>query len=221
MVSDRAMRLGRVGATTAWGVPLLIACAAIVLAVFSPFLAYRTPAYIVGGFAGIICLALLLFQPLLAAGYLPGLGPRSARRWHMWLGWGIIGGVVLHVGGLFVTSPPDTLDALMLVSPTPFSVYGVTAMWGIVITGILVGMRRKLRLRYPTWRLVHNGIALIVIISTVIHAVQIEGAMEPVSKWVLCIAVLIVTTATLFDLRVRKPMLQWREARRARKTGRA
>jgi len=28
--------------------------------------------------------------------------------------------VVLYVGGLFLTSPPGTLDALLLVAPTPF-----------------------------------------------------------------------------------------------------
>jgi hypothetical protein len=39
--------------------------------------------------------------------------------------------VVVHVGGLWITSPPDMIDALLLTSPTPFSAFGVIAMWAI------------------------------------------------------------------------------------------
>ena len=53
------------------GVPVLIAAA-------SPYLAYRNLPYIVGGFAGIVCLALFVVQPLLAAGYLPGIAPATS-----------------------------------------------------------------------------------------------------------------------------------------------
>ncbi|MEM8570952.1 MAG: ferric reductase-like transmembrane domain-containing protein [Pseudomonadota bacterium] len=182
------------------------------LAVASPFLAYRGPAYIMGGFAGIIALCLLLLQPLIAGRYLPGLRPRQAKSWHVWVGAGIVSCVILHVVGLYVTSPPDTLDALLLVSPTPFSVYGVTAMWGVALTVLLVVLRRRLPLRYGTWRLIHNVLAFIVVVATVVHALQIEGAMEPVSKWALCLLVLIVTAATLIDLRVIKPRLQKRRS---------
>ena len=74
----------------------------------------------------------------------PLLRGQTRRRWHQWLGVAIVRVVALHVGGLYVTSPEDTTDALLLVSPTPFSVYGVTAMWGIVATAILVLFRRRL-----------------------------------------------------------------------------
>ena len=109
----------------------------VVVAASSPYLASRNLPYIVGGFAGIVCLSLFFLQPLLAAGYLPGRGlpdgagtagsaPQSSWRGRS------------HVGGLYLASPPDTIDALLLVSPTPFSVYGVTAMWGVVATAVLV-----------------------------------------------------------------------------------
>jgi predicted ferric reductase len=123
----------------------------------------------------------------------------------------IILAVALHVGGLYVTSPPDTIDALLLVSPTPFSVYGVTAMWGVVATAILVLFRRWLGQRYPVWRLIHNGLAAIVVVATVIHALQIEGAMEPGSKWMLCIAVVAATGVALLDLRLVRPILNRRD----------
>lgn len=190
---------------------LLAAMAApVLIAATSPYLAYRSLAYVIGGFAGILCLSLLLVQPLLAAGYLPGLAFARSRRWHRRVGAAILACVVVHVGGLYLTSPPDTLDALLLVSPTPFSVYGVLAMWGIAATALLVALRRRLGLRYSTWFLVHNLLALVVVIATVIHALQIEGAMEIRSKWAICLAVLAATAVVLLDLRVIRPLLRRR-----------
>ncbi|HEV2602775.1 MAG TPA: ferric reductase, partial [Microvirga sp.] len=48
--------------------------------------------------------------------------------------------------------------------------------------------------------------AAIVVVATVIHALQIEGAMEPVSKWMLCMAVVTVTGVALLDLWVMRPL---------------
>lgn len=189
--------------------------APVLVAAASPLLAYRDAPYIIGGFAGSVCLALLLLQPLLAAGYLPGLHGLRGRKWHRIVGAAIILCVALHVAGLYITSPPDTLDALMLVAPTAFSVYGVTAMWGIVLTALLVAFRRRLGIGYSAWRLIHNGLALLVVVATIVHAVQIQGAMEPVSKWALCLAVLAATAVTLVDLRVIRPVLRLRGGARA------
>lgn len=188
----------------------LLTAGPVVLAATSPLLAWRNLPYIIGGFAGIVGLALLVIQPVLAAGYLPGLRLARARRLHRWTGGALVACVVLHIAGLFVTSPPDTLDALLLVSPTPFSVYGVTAMWAVVLTALLVGFRRRLGIGFPAWRIVHNALALVIVVATVIHAVQIEGAMETVSKWVLCLAALAATIVALVDLRIVKPLLRWR-----------
>ncbi len=185
-----------------WVVVASIGIAPTVLAAFSPLLAYRNVEYVIGGFAGIVCLALLLLQPLLAGGYLPGLRADRKRRWHSRTGWAAIFCAALHIGGLYLTSSADTLDALLLVAPTPFAVYGVIAMWGVVLTALLVALRGRLHMRVGTWSLAHNALALAVVVATVIHAVQIEGAMEPVSKWVLCISVLAATCATLSHLRV-------------------
>ncbi|MEP2530446.1 ferric reductase-like transmembrane domain-containing protein [Shimia sp.] len=184
----------------------------IIIAAFSPYLAYRDPAYIIAGFAGIICLALFLIQPLFAAGYLPGLHPMGARRWHRGIGSAIFLCVVLHIGGLYITSPPDTLDALMLVAPTPFSVYGVLATLGLLLTALLLILRRKRTLRYPLWRMLHNVLALGIVGATIIHALQIQGTMGPISKWLLCGAVLVVTCATLLDQRLIRPSRARRHA---------
>ncbi|WP_121068447.1 ferric reductase-like transmembrane domain-containing protein [Chachezhania antarctica] len=197
---------GRGRAVLIWLAVLGLMIVPAALAAASPFLAYRDAPYIAGGFAGILALALLLPKPLMAAGWLPGLeGPRG-RRWHRWVGALLVACVVVHVGGLFVASPPDTLDALLLVSPTPFSVYGVTAMWAVLLTALLVALRRRLGLRPVVWNVLHNALALVVVVATVVHAVQIQGAMEIVSKWVLCLAVIAVSVAVLFDLRIRKAL---------------
>jgi uncharacterized protein (TIGR03382 family) len=185
----------------------------VAVAAFSPYLPSRNLAYIVGGFAGIVGLSLLVLQPLLPAGYLAGSEGPAGRRWHRWLGVAIVVAVALHVGGLYLASPPDTIDALLLVSPTPFSIYGVTAMWGVVATALLVLFRRRLDLRHSVWRLIHNGLAAVGVVATVIHALQIEGAMELSSKWVLCMAVLAATGVVLLDLRVVRPSRAWRERR--------
>jgi predicted ferric reductase len=201
----------RVSSALAWGSVAAVMIVPVAIAAFSPYLASRNMPYIVGGFAGIVGLSLLFLQPLLPAGYLAGSEGPAGRRWHRWLGVAIVVAVALHVGGLYLASPPDTIDALLLVSPTPFSVYGVTAMWGVAATAILVLFRRRLGLLHSVWRLIHNGLAAIVVVATVIHALQIEGAMEPGSKWMLCMAVVAATGLALLDLRVVRPFRAWRE----------
>lgn len=171
-----------------WAALAIVMLAPVVIAAFSPYLAYRNAAYILGGFAGIVCLSLLVIQPLLADGALPGLSLPVARRWHRVVGALIAFGVALHVGGLYLTSPMDTLDALLLVAPNTFSVFGVAAMWAVMLTLLIVTLRR--RIRPAVWRRLHIALAAVIVIGTIIHAVQIQGAMEPISKALLCLAAL-------------------------------
>jgi hypothetical protein len=175
----------------------------ILLAATSPYLPSRAPPYLVGGFAGIVALALLVIQPLLAAGSVPGLARATSRRWHLWVGGALAGCVALHVGGLYLTSPDDTLDALLLVSPTPFSVYGVLATAAVVATLLGLALRRRLGARL--WAMLHTVLAVVIVAATVVHAVQIDGAMEAVSKWGLCAAALLATGATVVRLRLLRP----------------
>src|SRR3954449_6491861 len=85
------------------GVP--VAAAAV-----SPLLAWRGPLYILAGFAGVLALALMLVQPLLAGGPLPGLSGFRGRRVHRWTGGALVFAVLVHVAGLWITSPPDMID---------------------------------------------------------------------------------------------------------------
>lgn len=191
-----------------WAALLAVLILPVIAAAFSPLLAWREPIYIGAGFAGIIGMALILLQPLLAGGYLPGLPPIRGRRVHRWIGGTLILAVVIHVAGLWVTSPPDVIDALLFTSPTPFSAWGVIAMWAMFASGALALLRRRIRLRPRHWRMGHTSLAVIIVVGSVVHALLIEGTMEPLTKAALCALVLLATVKAVTDLRA------W--ARRAR-----
>jgi len=169
----------------------------VVAAISSPLLEWRSPVYIVAGLAGVIGLVVLLFQPLLTTGYLPGINTVSGRRIHHWLGGMLLLSVLTHVAGLWITSPPDVLDALLFRSPTAFSLWGVIGMWCVLATALLAAFRQKLKLKLRIWRRAHKSLAVIIVIGTVVHALQIEGTMETLSKTVLCVAVVISTVLAL------------------------
>jgi predicted ferric reductase len=171
----------------------------VVLAANSPLLAWRQPVYVMAGFAGIAGLCLLLVQPLLAAGTLPGLSLAAGKNAHGYCGVVLLGTVVLHVAGLWVTSPPDVVDALLFRSPTPFSAWGVVAMWAVFASAVLALTRRRLRLRWRSWRIAHSLLAAIIVIGTIVHAVLIEGTMEELSKYALCALVFLAAARVLGD----------------------
>ena len=167
------------------------------LAAISPLLQWRDPAYVAAGLAGVVGLSLLLVQPVLASGRLPGLGGAGGRRLHRWTGVLLLLGVVGHVAGLWVTSPPDVIDALVFASPTPFAPWGVIAMWAILATAALAALRRRLRLRWRVWRMCHLSLAGVIVAGTVGHALLIDGTMEPVSKVVLCALVVVAAVVAM------------------------
>src|SRR4029077_2931718 len=194
------MRLAKV--TLIWVALAAAICVPIAAAALSPLLAWRGPVYILAGFAGIIALGLVLVQPLLIGGYLPGLSGYRGRRAHYWIGGALVVVVVIHVAGLWITSPPDMIDALTYTSPTPFSPFAVTAMWAIFAVALLAAFRRRLGLR--TWRIVHMSLAVVIVAGSVVHAMLVEGPMETVSKAALCALVLAATIKVMADLRVRR-----------------
>ena len=174
----------------------------IAAAALSPLLEWRGAVYILAGFAGIIALGLVLVQPLLIGGYLPGLSAYRRRRAHRWIGGALVAAVVIHVGGLWITSPPDMVDALLFSSPTPFSPWGVIAMWAIFAVALLAAFRRRWGLRAQAWRIAHMPLAVVIVAGSVVHGLLIEGTMEMVSKAVLCALVLAATIKAMVDLRV-------------------
>jgi len=170
----------------------------MVIAANSPLLQWREPIYVVAGFAGSLAMALLLIQPLLVKGYLPGLQGALGKRVHRWAGAVLLVAVVVHVCALWITSPPDVIDALLLRSPTPFSVWGVIAMWAVIAAAALAALRRRLPLKLRQWRLAHTILVVIVVAGSVIHAMLIEGTMGTVSKALLCFLALGVTLRVVY-----------------------
>ena len=187
------------GAPTAliWAALIAAIGVPIALAAASPLIVWRDAIYIVAGFAGIFALWLLLVQPLLIGGYLPGLSAYRARRVHHWVGGALVAALVAHVAGLWVTSPPDMIDALLFRSPTPFSPFGVVALWAIAAVALLAFVRRRLGLR--TWRIAHLSLAAVIVIGGVAHAMLIEGTMETMSKVALCALVIVAATKVMAD----------------------
>jgi predicted ferric reductase len=193
-----------------WMALAIVIAVPIAAAVSSPLLAWRGPIYIAACFAGIVGLALMLVQPLLIGGYLMALSPYRARRLHRWTGAALVAAIVIHIAGLWITSPPDVIDALLFTSPTPFAAWGVIAMWAIFAVAIMVGLRQRLGLRPRTWRMAHTALVTVIVLGTVIHSVLIQGTMETVSKAFLCALVLMATIKVIADIRV------WRTRRTAR-----
>lgn len=189
------MRLAR--AALVWTVLAAAIGVPIGAAMTSELLEWRGPVYILAGIAGMIALGLLLVQPLLISGTLPGLSAYRARRVHHWVGGALLVAVLLHVAGLWITSPPDMIDALTYTSPTPFSPFGVTAMWAIVAVAGLAGFRRRMGLR--TWRIVHLPFAAVIVAGSVVHVMLVEGTMETISKAALCALVVLAATKVMAD----------------------
>jgi predicted ferric reductase len=189
-------------ATLIWAALAVAVGVPLAAAATSPLLQWRDPLYIAAGFAGVVALALMLMQPLLMGGYLPGLPALRGRRAHRWIGGALVLAVVIHVGGLWITSPPDVIDALLFTSPTPFSAWGVIAMWALFATALLAALRLRLRLRPRAWRIAHTLLAVVIVVGTVVHAVLIEGPMETVSKAALCALVIAATIKVIADLRM-------------------
>ena len=193
--------MGPARAALAWAALGMAIVLPISVAAMSPLLAWRDPVYIAASLAGVIAMALLLLQPLLAAGHLPGLRLPRGRRLHRWTGAALVGAILVHVAGLWVTSPPDVIDALTFTSPTPFASWGVIAMWALFATAVLAGLRRRLHLRPRVWRFAHTALAALAVACSVVYAMLVDGTMGTVSKAALCGLALSATVKVLRDLR--------------------
>ncbi len=205
--------MNRLRALLIWAILATILAVPLLAAAASPLLQWRQPIYIAAGFAGITAMALLLLQPLLAGGYLPGAEGLKGRRLHRWTGSLLVLAIILHVGGLWITSPPDVIDALLFRSPTPFSVWGVLAMWAVFAAALLAAVRRRLPIPPRLWRRLHTLLAMVIVTGSAAHALLIEGTMETLSKAALCALAVAATVKVIVDLKI------WAMRPRQKKTG--
>ncbi len=181
----------------------------IVIAAKSPLLQWRQPVYIAAGFAGIVAMVAVLIQPLLVAGLLPALTGRRRSRAHRIGGVVLILAVIAHVAGLWITSPPDMIDALTFSAPTTFSPLGVISMWMLFAAASLALLRRHLPAR--VWRVGHTVSVALAALTAVAHAMLIEGTMGTLSKTALCLLVLAATAKAVLQFQ------PWRSLRLTRR----
>lgn len=185
--------MSRIQSVIAWLLLLIVLAVPLVAAAFSPQLNWRGPIYIAAGFAGIIGMILLLTQSLLAGRSLPGLSSVDSHRFHRLGGGLLLISVMIHIAGLWITSPPDMIDVLLFQSPTPFSKWGVLSFWALLAAALIAFFRKPMRLRPRIWRRTHFTLAAFGAVGCVLHAIQIEGTMELISKVVLAVLVLAAT----------------------------
>lgn len=177
-----------------WAAVASIGVWAILAAAASPLLQWRDPVYIAAGFAGLLAFVLMSFQPLLMIRTL--YHPIHARRIHAWIGIALLGAVIVHVGGLWITSPPDVIDVLLFRSPTPFAIWGAVAMWAILLAALLALVKK--RISVSAWRFGHTVFVTIAVVGTVAHAWLIEGTMGLTSKAVISVATLALVTFAIW-----------------------
>lgn len=173
----------------------------IIDAGFSPLLQWRDPVYILGGFAGIVGLVLLVAQPLLVIDAVPGV---PGRRGHVWVGGVLVLAVLIHVGALWITSPPDVIDVLLFRSPTPFGIWGAAALWAVFAVTALGIFRQHVPQRI--WRVAHTGAATIIVFATALHAWLIKGTMGLWSKGAIVLIVILVFMLCLKKRRIWRVM---------------
>jgi heme/copper-type cytochrome/quinol oxidase subunit 4 len=61
-------------------------------------------------------------------------------------------------------------------------------------------LRLRLHLRPRTWQRVRLGLAVVIVLGTVIHAMLIDGAMGTLSKTALCALVVVATSQVMLKL---------------------
>lgn len=193
-----------------WGGLLCLLLVPPSAAAFSPLTAWRDLIYIVAGLAGILALSLVVLQLLLIGGFVPAAKGLRARRVHKWVGFLLVAAVSIHLIGLWITSPPDVVDALLFRSPTPFSAWGVFALWSVFAALLMVLLRTRLAIRPRNWRRIHVGLALVTGVGSVVHTALIQGTMEAVSKTGVCLLLMLLLGKVILLPGVRAA---WRRSR--------
>jgi predicted ferric reductase len=199
----------------AWLGVAVVAAVPVLLAAASPLQRGREALWVIGGMAGVVAFSLLFVQPLLMATSPWLAAPAAGLRWHRRVGLAIMAMVVLHVGALYAYSPEDVTDALLLVAPTPFSLYGVIGLSCLALTAALAATRRLLPFGARAWRLLHSLLAVVIVGAGAVHALMIEGAMEERSKLAICIAAVAAVVAGAWRVNVRPGERRRRVARGA------
>ncbi|NJL36811.1 MAG: hypothetical protein HC899_08630 [Leptolyngbyaceae cyanobacterium SM1_4_3] len=168
------------------------------LAALSPLQHGRAPLWILGTLAGVLSLSLIVVQVLLPTGWLNfGIGEQNFR-WHRVLGISITLLVVAHILVLYLYSPDDIGDALILAAPT-YSRLGVLSATCLLISVGLALTRSKLPLTPADWQILHSFLAVAVVGTAIAHAFLLQGTLDGFAEGLLCgSAVVAVLMAVIY-----------------------
>lgn len=131
-------------------------------------------------------------------------------RVHRVLGMTTLALVLVHVGVLFA----DDRDriALLDVTSSPLRAKAaVAALAALLLIAVTSLWRRRVRLRYESWRLVHLLLSTVIVAGALVHVVLVEEyAASTLLRWAV-VGFTLCAAFALFTLRVLRPL---RNARR-------
>jgi predicted ferric reductase len=201
-MADRPRAGQRWGGRAALAALLVVPAAA---AVASPLQEGRDLTWVLGALAGVLALGLLIVQVLLPTPWLDAPLGGPGLRWHRWLGMGLAAVVVAHVLGLYLYSPDDVRDALVLAAPT-YSRLGVLSAWTVGLSVGLALARRRLGLTYSDWQILHSALAVAIVGTAVGHTVMLRGTLDGPVELGVCVATILAVSAAVVYQHVLRPL---------------
>ena len=189
---------GRLALVALFVVPLAAAA-------LSPLQVGRDVTWVLGALAGVLALALATVQVLLPTPWLGDVLAGLDVRIHKTVGLTLAAVVVGHVLGLYLYSPDDVRDALLLQTPT-YSRLGVLSAWSVGLSIALALARNRLGLVYADWQILHSALAVAIVGTAVGHALMIRGTLDGPAELLLCAAAVAAVTAGVLYQHVLRPL---------------
>ena len=153
------------------------------------------------GFVALTALVLQLVLPSRAETVTRPFGVDLLIRVHRGMGYAVVLLVFLHIVVLVADDPGRArlLDSVHAPNRARAGMVATLALCGLVVTSV---WRRRLRLDYERWRVLHLMLAALALTGGVVHVLLVrEYTATPVIRWAL-VAFAAVAVVALFHLRV-------------------
>ena len=153
------------------------------------------------GFVALTALVLQLVLPSRARTVTRPFGVDLLIRVHRAMGYAVVILVLLHIVVLVADDPERArlLNALHAPDRARAGMVATLALCGLIVTSV---WRRRLRLHYERWRVLHLMLASLALAGCVVHVLLVrEYTATPVIRWAL-VAFAAVAVVALFHLRV-------------------
>jgi predicted ferric reductase len=159
---------------------------------------------------GFIALPLMIFQFALVSRLGPAsrpFGSDALMQVHAQVSWVALGAVLLHPLLLLGHGVP-------LTTWNPFSgpwllQTGAIALWGTVLIVVTSVFRRRLRLGYEAWQVLHLALAVVLTAAMVLHVLAARGYGSEPGMRTLLVAYAGLALLLLLRYRVIRPLMLW------------